>query len=187
MKSSAEIKTTILETAGRLFYSQGYNSTGINQVIDEAGIARASLYNHFKSKSDLLYAYLEELDEKWFDQLHVQIDKIKDPKEKIIGLFEFRLKRQANSQYAGCPFIKVSAEVPADDSKAFELINKNKMKFKQLIEQLVQDIPAHAQLSTAELADTLYMLIEGATVTAAFQKNKSMMTAAKSIAAKLLG
>jgi AcrR family transcriptional regulator len=54
------VKDRILDTASRLFYDQGYHITGINQIIDEADIARASLYNHFPSKTDLLLAIWTE-------------------------------------------------------------------------------------------------------------------------------
>src|ERR1700760_2389308 len=63
----------ILDTAERLFYTQGFDSTGINQVIEEADIAKASLYKHFKSKTDLLVGYLSRLDERWFDRLVADI------------------------------------------------------------------------------------------------------------------
>ena len=49
-----DTRERILDTAARLFYAQGYNSTGINQVIKEANVAKASLYQHFPSKEDLL-------------------------------------------------------------------------------------------------------------------------------------
>ena len=69
MKNS-DVKTKVLNTAAQLFYKQGYNATGINQIIDESSIAKASLYNHFKSKTELLYAYLETLNTRWFEQLN---------------------------------------------------------------------------------------------------------------------
>jgi AcrR family transcriptional regulator len=49
-----------MQTAARLFYQNGYSNTGINQIIEVAGIAKSSLYQHFRSKEDLLIAYLEE-------------------------------------------------------------------------------------------------------------------------------
>ncbi|HAD79392.1 MAG TPA: TetR family transcriptional regulator, partial [Flavobacteriaceae bacterium] len=79
MKSSVAVRDRILDTASELFYRQGYNSTGINQIIDEAEIARASLYHHVKSKNDLLYAYLEKTNDAWFAQLHQFIKKQKTP------------------------------------------------------------------------------------------------------------
>jgi len=51
------VRDKIVSVAGRLFYEQGYNNTGINQVIDEAGIAKASLYNHFNSKLKVTFLH----------------------------------------------------------------------------------------------------------------------------------
>jgi len=49
----------ILDVASDLFYRQGYRATGINEVIKESGVAKATFYNHFPTKDDLCYAYLE--------------------------------------------------------------------------------------------------------------------------------
>ncbi|MBA5791691.1 TetR/AcrR family transcriptional regulator [Flavobacterium sp. xlx-214] len=187
MKASNNIRENILDTATNLFYKQGYHATGINQIIDEAAIARGSLYNHFKSKNDLFYAYLEKTNEHWFEQLYSYIKKIKHPKDKILGLFDFRIKRQTQNSFRGCPFIKAGAEVPQDDKKAFKIINQNKMKFRNYILELLNDVMLKNNLFTKEeLADTIYMLVEGATVTASFQKNKEMMGKAKEITDKLI-
>jgi AcrR family transcriptional regulator len=50
----------IVRTASRLFYRQGYSNTGINQIIEEAGVAKSTLYQQFRSKEDILLVYLEE-------------------------------------------------------------------------------------------------------------------------------
>ena len=55
----ALVKDHIIQTASHLFYQNGYNLTGINEIIKEAGIAKATLYNHFKSKEDICIAYLQ--------------------------------------------------------------------------------------------------------------------------------
>lgn len=182
-----EVKSKILKTAGHLFYTQGYNSTGINQIIDESDIARGSLYNHFKSKTDLLHSYLEDSDIDWFEKLHQHIDSIEDPREKILGIFDFRINRQVTNNFGGCPFIKVSAEVPSDDNRSFQIINRNKMRLRNLIQTILTDVHLKTRaVSQEQLADMLYMLMEGATVTANFQKNESMMIQAKNGAASLL-
>src|SRR6185312_4088942 len=106
MKRS-KVKDRILDVAGRLFYEQGFNMTGINQVIDEADIARGSLYNHFESKNDLLLEYLEQFQEQWFTSADEFLKEFTDPKKKIIALFEFRIQNQQKHGYGGCPFIKV--------------------------------------------------------------------------------
>lgn len=187
MKSSKLVKSKIIKTSSNLFYTQGYNSTGINQIIDEANIAKATLYYHFKSKNELLYTYLEETNKNWFAELDKYLEKINDPKDKILGLFDFRIERQVKNGFRGCPFIKAGAEIPSDDKKAFKIIDNNKMKFRNLILDTLKNItPKCNFLTKEELADTIYLLVEGATLTASFQKRKLIIDNAKEITKKLL-
>ena len=50
----------IIATANELFYRQGYHQTGINQIIEESGVAKATFYSNFKSKEELCVEYLRE-------------------------------------------------------------------------------------------------------------------------------
>ena len=54
------IKQQIIDVASELFYKQGYNTTGVNEIIAKSEIAKATLYHHFKSKEDICIAYLEK-------------------------------------------------------------------------------------------------------------------------------
>src|SRR5690242_21926410 len=102
------VKERILDTASRLFYDQGYHVTGINQIIEEADIARASLYNHFASKTELLLAYLDRTHEEWFAELDRYLADFPAPKEKLLALFDFRIQRQRSLGYKGCHFNKIT-------------------------------------------------------------------------------
>ena len=93
------VKDRILDTASRLFYDQGYHVTGINQIIEEAEIARASLYNHFPSKTDLLLAYLDRTHIEWFVELDSYLAPLPTAREKLIALFDFRIGRQKRLRY----------------------------------------------------------------------------------------
>lgn len=53
------VRERIIDTASRLFYFNGYNQTGVNQIIKEASVAKASLYQHFRSKEDIAVVYLQ--------------------------------------------------------------------------------------------------------------------------------
>lgn len=186
MKTSP-VKTKILTVASRLFYEQGYNSTGINQVIEEADIARGSLYNHYPSKTDLLNAYVEDTDEQWFRSLHEFLAPLKSPRDKILGIFDFRMERQLKAAFKGCPFMKISAEVTEADQKVFQLAGQHKDKFKSFLKSLVTQLKSKQELLDGEiLVQTLYLLMEGATVTASIYKNKAAMSDAKKIAQKLI-
>jgi AcrR family transcriptional regulator len=188
MKESAA-RTRIIEVASRLFYEQGYNSTGINQIIDEADIARGSLYNHFPSKRDLLSAYIQHSEELWFAELDKFLAPIKNPKKKLLALFDYRIERQLRSNFGGCQFNKIGAEVPKDDLAAFELVRHQKDKIKFYIKDLLHQINlSEPQVLNKEmLADTLFLILEGATVSANIYKNMETMKSAKKIAEKLLG
>lgn len=65
-KPTLDSRTRILNAAARLFYEQGYHITGINQVITEADVAKASFYHHLASKEDLCIAYLNQRHQDWF-------------------------------------------------------------------------------------------------------------------------
>ena len=186
MKESAA-RTRILDVASRLFYEQGYNSTGINQIIDEAGIARGSLYNHFPSKRDLLTAYIEQAEELWFAELDTLLEPLKDPKQKLLALFDFRIERQLRSNFGGCQFVKIGAEVAKDDLSAFEMVRQQKERVKIYIKDLLAEINLSKPqvLSKEMLIDTLFLLMEGATVSASISKDVQAIRDAKNIA-KLL-
>src|ERR1700744_2201193 len=110
-----EVKEKIMDVASRLFHTQGYHLTGINQVIDDAGVARGSLYNHFPSKTDLLLAYLDRFQENWYRSFEIFVASIKDPKQKILALFDFRISNQQKNGFTGCPFIKINDEAGTTD------------------------------------------------------------------------
>jgi AcrR family transcriptional regulator len=61
----SEIRERILQTASDLFYLEGLNSVGVNRIIEEADVAKATFYRHFPSKELLVLAYLDEMDRLW--------------------------------------------------------------------------------------------------------------------------
>ncbi|SHM14668.1 TetR/AcrR family transcriptional regulator [Chryseobacterium polytrichastri] len=187
MAKESAVRERILDVTSQLFAKQGYNSTGINQIISEAEIARASLYNHFPSKTDLLHAYVERKDENWFKELDSFLKKHKDPKQRILGIFDFRITRQIEEHFGGCPFVKVSTEISADELKAFQLVRNHKERLRNYISSLVSQIKITQQLLNADmLSETIYLLMEGATVSVNINKQKEALSTAKEIVQQLL-
>lgn len=171
----------ILDTAERLFYRQGYNVTGINQVIEEADIAKASLYKHFESKADLMVAYVERFHRQWFERLEAAINKVIDPKQKLLAIFDHQSERQMFREYGGCPFVKANNEAGQNEPRVLAEIQKAKQRFKDFIVQLVAQSGHKRVLADKELAETIYLLAEGGTVAASIFKQSSDLQAAKSI------
>ena len=79
----------ILDVASRLFYEQGYNKTGVQQIIAEAGAAKGTFYSHFKSKEDLGIAWLKARHITWNSWLNDAIRNKRSARAKIVGIFDF--------------------------------------------------------------------------------------------------
>ena len=184
MRESA-VKDRILDTASRLFYDQGYHITGINQIIEEAEIARASLYNHFPSKTDLLLAYLDRTHSQWFIELDRYLLPLATPREKLLALFDYRIERQKKLKYRGCHFNKITAET-CEDEQVYMRVKAHKGRFRQYIRDLVTAAGHRGVLEDEVLADTLFLLLEGGIAVGAMFRNSEDAEKARRIAELLL-
>ena len=87
-KSAAGPRERLLESANNLFYRQGYRATGINQILKESSVAKASFYHHFRSKEDLLVTWLELRHVEMGGRIREHIDKGTTPTEKVRRIFQ---------------------------------------------------------------------------------------------------
>jgi AcrR family transcriptional regulator len=103
----------ILDTAAALFYSRGINNTGIDRIIADAGVAKASMYNHFASKEEIVATYLRGIREQ-FGLALTKSTATKTPSYDV----PFRLLKMtlANGDFYGCPFSNALVELPDSDS-----------------------------------------------------------------------
>lgn len=182
-----KVRDRIIRVASELFYKQGYNSTGINQIIAEADIAIGSLYNHFASKNDLLQAYLIKEENEWFEGLEKNIATISVPKEKILAIIDFRKKLQQSSKFAGCHFIKIVSEIGDGNTTVSNFVKNHKEKQKAVIINMVKEYNKLDQLSEPDLiAENIFLLIEGAVVTSTITKKNDSFDQIKKIIQGLL-
>ncbi|MCW1960821.1 TetR/AcrR family transcriptional regulator [Chryseobacterium viscerum] len=182
-----KVRERIIRVASDLFYKQGYNSTGINQIIAEADIAIGSLYNHFSSKNDLLQAYLIKEEFGWFEGFEKSISKISAPKEKLLALIDYRKKLQQTSKFAGCHFIKIVSEIGEGNPSVSDFAKQHKEKQKDLIKTLVTEYGTKEQLNDIDLiAENIFLLIEGAVVTSTINKQNDSFDQVKKIVQGLL-
>jgi AcrR family transcriptional regulator len=170
----------IVETASRLFYSQGYNNTGINQVIKEAEVAKASLYQYFPSKEDLLIEYLTGASIYTMDALRKEVARHKLPREKALSLFDFLAKFCKQTGFQGCNFLNIASEIPRDNNGIKALIENQKNQMRNLFAEILQPIGKEA------LADEFYLLFDGALVASKVYGDIWPVRTAKKIAEKLV-
>ena len=103
----------ILATACDLFYSRGLRAVGVDTLIAESGVAKATFYKHFPAKDDLILAYLDAMDQQRTDALHSAAEAAgPKPADQLVGAFEALPGIVGARGYRGCPFINAAAESP---------------------------------------------------------------------------
>src|SRR5215470_15850686 len=106
----------LLAAADELFYQEGVQSVGIDKVIERAGVAKASLYGNFSGKDDLVRAYLDARYEARRTAIQAKVALHAAPRDKLLAVFDAMADSFAKPNYRGCPFIRASAEMPAEAS-----------------------------------------------------------------------
>lgn len=180
MIKHSEVRNRILETAGRLFYSQGYNSTGTNQIIAEAMVAKASLYQHFPTKEDLLVEYLKTTSLNTIDTIKRIVDAKETSLEKVKGVFEYLNKFSKQNAYNGCAFLNIASEVGQGNTRAMKVIQNQKDGIRKIFKEILQPI------NREELTDQFYLLFEGALIASKVHKSKWPVDVAQKCAVELL-
>src|SRR6202007_939037 len=105
----------LLAAADELFYENGINLVGIDRIIEHAGVAKASLYDCFGSKEELVRAYLQERSEARRARLHERLARLEDPIDQILAIFDLLAELSAQPDYRGCAFVRASADASASD------------------------------------------------------------------------
>ena len=162
MKNSP-VRQTIIETASHLFYQKGYNLTGINEIIEKAGIAKATLYAHFRSKDDICVAYLQFKNEAFLKEVETYMAKAKKGKNQLLALFDFLKSFYKSTEFNGCWCINTVSEIPKEKTKIKKEIQLQKNKFIHLLEGfMVANFPDRAVRENKGIAKKIYLLYEGA-------------------------
>jgi len=155
----------ILETAARLFYNQGYNNTGINQILEEAKVAKASLYQHFGSKDELGIHYLKAAREEWFAGLDKWTTAKKTPFLKLMACFDFLEYSLQQNNFLGCKFINMLSEIGDTSAPMSHEILEHKRKLRQYIIHFIgESLHGKPADEIDVISDAIYLLFEGAIV-----------------------
>jgi AcrR family transcriptional regulator len=180
-KTKSEQK--ILDTAGGLFHRHGLRGVGVDQVIAESGVAKSTLYAHFRTKDDLIAAYLRQTDGSWMQQLQSAAEAAgPDPADQMVGLFDALLASFDRHGFFGCPFI--SAAVEADpDSQAHAATTAHTRRRQEWLTSLARQSGAD---DPEALASHLGLLIDGALASGRLLQDRSVVDASKAAARALV-
>src|ERR1700722_7379361 len=100
----------LLAAANELFYAEGIQTVGVDRIIEHAGVSRASFYNNFDSKEQLIHTYLLGRHEGTIARLSGAIATFDDPRRKILAVFDIQAELICQPGFNGCAFVAASTE-----------------------------------------------------------------------------
>jgi AcrR family transcriptional regulator len=172
----------LLNAAEELFYEEGPNTVGIERVIERAGVAKASLYNTFGSKEQLVRSYLEARHDARKARLTEKLARYGTPRERLLGVFDVMGELFAEPTFRGCAFVRASAEVrPGSSVKG--VCDDTRAWTRELFTGLAE---AAGAKDPARLARQLVLLYDGATVSAHMDRDPTAAAVARTAASLLL-
>ncbi len=152
----------LIETALDLFCRDGFHATGIDKILAESGCAKMTLYNHFKSKDELILAALRRRDEMFRNGFMRAVERLgKTPRERLLAIFDALDEWFSRKDFSGCVFINASAEFARPDDPIHMAAREHLGLILNYVRELTQSAGAK---EPDALAGGIMLLMEGAIV-----------------------
>lgn len=148
-----------------MFSARGVRAVGVDEVIERAGVAKATLYRHFPSKDDLVVAFLEEREQRWtVDWVEAEArGRGSEPAQQLLAIFDLFDEWFHRDDFEGCSFINVLVETPDPTSPVHEATAGHL----QEIRGFLADLAAEAAIEKPEeFARRWHILMKGSIVQA---------------------
>lgn len=148
--TSLSPRERLLSTATRLFYFQGIHAVGIDRIIAEADVAKATFYNHFPSKDDLVLAYIEDQDRLGREAV-AALPHGRPPRDMIAAIMKRISEAVVAGDWRGCPFLNAASEYPDPASRVRQAINARRAWYHGTLRELLAADGDPAPAVTASL------------------------------------
>ncbi|MDH0745158.1 TetR/AcrR family transcriptional regulator [Pseudomonas sp. GD03842] len=170
----------LVDSALKLFLSQGVHITGVMAIAEQAGVTKMTLYSHFESKDALIVACLDERDRIWRREVELMLERHPDPVDSILAFFDLYQRYLIQDGGRGCVFVNSAAEFPECSHPVHMAVNRHK----QGIRDELMGLAIKANLMDPHAAaEGLFVLLEGTFLTGAMaQKNTEVFDTARKMA-----
>lgn len=177
----------LLDSATLLFTTEGIRVIGIDRILREADVAKASLYSLFGSKDALVIAYLKNLDEKWRNDYYDRTEHMTDLEDKILAFFDQHIDEEPRSNFRGSHFQNAATEYPRPETETElniiqAVIDHREWKLGTLTTMLTNrnGYPGRSQ------ANQLLLLLDGGLAGGRLTRNTEPLKMARDLAKQLL-
>lgn len=135
--TSSPARTRLLETASAIFYADGIRHVGVDRIIAEAQVTRATFYRHFPSKEDLVLAHVEQRDQQIRALVTEAFRGTTDPEALLVMMMAGIGEEICGPGFRGCPFINAAAEYPDPEHPVRLAVQAHRSWFRQTVLNLV--------------------------------------------------
>lgn len=160
-KRPSPARARLIDTATRLFYEEGIHSVGVDRIIGEAEVTRATLYKQFGGKENLVLAYLRNEDEILRGMFAAAGADVADPDALLDAVIEGIAADIRLRHTRGCPFINAAAEYPDAAGAVRQLIDEHRDWFRSTLQALAEGA---GLVDPAAVAASLVLLRDAALV-----------------------
>lgn len=137
-KRPSPARARLIDAATRLFYEEGIHAVGVDRVIEEAGVTRATLYKQFGGKENLVLAYLRNEDEQLRALFAEAGDGVAAPEALLDAVIKGIAADIRGRHTRGCPFINAAAEYPDATGAVRTLIDEHREWFRSTLEEVAR-------------------------------------------------
>jgi len=175
-----------METASTLFYAEGIHAVGVDRVVLDSGVAKATLYQHFRSKEELVAACLQQRSDHWRRNFaEPSLSRPGSPAARVAKVFDTLSRSVSVPGFRGCPFINAAAEYPGQDGPVAGVIQSHRTQVRKLFSDLLAPLPSTSRRKK-ELVDQFVLLYDGTMISAQLDWKPKPLRSAKAAAARLL-
>jgi len=161
-RPAAETRQQILDAAENLFYWHGITATGVDRIASEAGVGPTTLYRLFRSKDELVAAYVDRYAAGYRDWIEsLTSDPLRPARDRILALFDALVTVTGPEAFRGCPFLMVLAEYPDPRSAAHASAQAVKAWVRARLHELARELPDPDAAAAEAISDRLALVIEG--------------------------
>ncbi|MFD5250997.1 TetR/AcrR family transcriptional regulator [Amycolatopsis sp. NPDC058340] len=159
---ASEARTRLLTTATRLFYTEGIHAVGIDRIVAEAKVTRATLYRHFPGKDDLIVYYLREADQAIRGRIEAIVAEGAAAPDTLRAIAANITEGIRSPGFRGCAFLNAASEYPDPAHPVHKAVLAHRVWFAGVI----ADVLTHLGSARAELAARRFVLLrDGAMAT----------------------
>ncbi|WP_424932202.1 TetR/AcrR family transcriptional regulator [Amaricoccus macauensis] len=178
----------LMRAAMALFYDHGIGGTGIDAIVERAGVAKKSLYNNFASKADLVNQYIEARHAEWLALYDARVATASSPSQRVLAVFD---AYQDHAEFAyergfrGCGLLNAAAELEAGNAGR-DAVRRHKEQVESILARHLSELLPDAPDRVATLAAHIAFILEGAMSRAGLEGSSARVIAARGMVENML-